>query len=150
MPSWAIPKGPTLDPTVKRLAMPTEEHDMEYRHFEGIIGEGYGAGVVMIWDEGTFSPEVQEGGVRRLVTDRSEGEEVVRAELRDGNLKFTLYGRKLRGSFALVRTSGLRGMREAWLIIKHKDEYCVAGYDAADYDFSAASGRSLGQIAEEG
>jgi bifunctional non-homologous end joining protein LigD len=151
MPSWAIPKGPSLDPAVKRLAMPTEDHDMEYRHFEGVIGEGYGAGAVMIWDEGTFTPEIEENrGVRRKVTSASEGEEVVRAGLRDGNLKFTLYGKKLRGSFALVRTTGFGGMREAWLMIKHRDEYCLAGYDAADYDFSAVSGRSLSEISEKG
>jgi bifunctional non-homologous end joining protein LigD len=151
MPSWAVPKGPTLDPSLKRLAMATEDHEMEYRHFEGTIGEGYGAGVVMIWDEGTFTPEIEEGrGVRRLVRDRSEAEEVLTAELRQGNLKFTLYGKKLRGSFALVRTSGFGGMKEAWLLIKHRDEHCVEGYDAKDYDFSAVSGRSLAKISEEG
>jgi bifunctional non-homologous end joining protein LigD len=149
MPSWAIPKGPSLDPTVKRLAMPTEDHDMEYRHFEGVIGEGYGAGAVMIWDEGTFAPEVEEQGARRLVTGLVEAEDVVRAGLKDGNLKFTLYGKKLRGSFALVRTRGFGGMKEAWLLIKHKDEYCVSGYDAADYDLSAVSGRSLSEIATD-
>jgi bifunctional non-homologous end joining protein LigD len=150
MPSWAIPKGPSLDPNVKRLAMPTDDHDMEYRHFEGVIGEGYGAGPVMIWDQGKFTPEVEESrGVRRLVTSREEGEEVVRAGLRDGNLKFTLYGKKLRGSFALVRTKGFGGMKEAWLMIKHRDEYCVSGYDAADYDFSVVSRRSLSQIAKD-
>lgn len=148
MPSWAIPKGPTLDPSLKRLAMPTEDHDMEYRHFEGVIGEGYGAGPVMIWDEGTFTPEVEESkGVRRKVTDRTEGEEVIRAEMRNGNVKFTLYGEKLRGSFALVRTSGMGGSKPAWLLIKHRDEFCVSGYEAADYDFSAVSGRSISQIA---
>jgi bifunctional non-homologous end joining protein LigD len=150
MPSWAVPKGPTLDPNLKRLAMPTEDHEMEYRHFEGIIGEGYGAGVVMIWDEGTFTPEIEEArGVRRLVKERSEAEEVLLAELRQGNVKFTLYGKKLRGSFALVRTSGFGGMKEAWLLIKHRDEYCVDGYDAKDYDFSAVSGRSLAEISED-
>ena len=151
MPSWAIPKGPSLDPTVRRLAMPKEDQEMDYRHFQVVIGQGYEAVAVMIWDEGTFTPEVEESrGVRRKVTTVGEAEEVVRAGLRDGNLKFTLYGKKLRGSFALVRTSGFGGMREAWLIIKHRDEYCVAGYDAGDYDFSAVSGRSLAQISEEG
>jgi bifunctional non-homologous end joining protein LigD len=149
MPSWSIPKGPTLDPTLKRLAMPTEPHDLEYRKFEGVIGKGnYGAGTVMIWDEGTYSPEVEiRKGVRELVKGREEAEETAEAGLRDGNLKFTLYGKKLQGSFALVRTRGLGGAREAWLLIKHRDEYCVAGYDAKDYDFSAVSNRSLEQIA---
>ena len=152
MPSWSIPKGPTLDPAVKRLALPTEVHDLGYREFEGVIGKGsYGAGTVMIWDEGTYAPEVEvRKGVRILVKDREEAEEVARAGLRDGNLKFTLYGKKLNGSFALVRTRGLGGTKEAWLIIKHRDEHCVAGYDAGKYDFSAASNRSLDQITKEG
>ena len=149
MPSWSIPKGPTLDPTMKRLAMPTGPHDLEYRKFEGVIEKGsYGAGTVMIWDEGTFTPEVEVSrGVRRLVTGQAEGGEAAEAGLRDGNLKFTLYGKKLHGSFALIRTKGLGGPREAWLLIKHRDEHCVAGYDANDYEFSAASNRSMAQIA---
>jgi bifunctional non-homologous end joining protein LigD len=150
MPSWSIPKGPTLDPGVKRLAMPTGPHDLEYRHFEGVIGRGnYGAGAVMIWDEGRFTPELEiEKGVRRLAGEVAEAEEVAQAGLRDGNLKFTLYGKKLRGSFALVRTKGLGGSREAWLLIKHRDEFCQAGYDANAYDFSAVTNRTLSQIAE--
>ena len=148
MPSWSVPKGPTLDPGVKRLAMPTGPHDLEYRHFEGVIGEGYGAGTVMIWDEGRFTPEVEsERGVRRLVGASAEAAEVAQAGLREGNLKFTLYGKKLHGSFALVRTKGLGRAKEAWLLIKHRDGHCKAGYDAYDYDFSAVSGRSLAQIA---
>jgi len=149
MPSWSIPKGPTLDPTVKRLAMPTGPHDLAYRKFEGTIESGnYGAGTVMIWDEGTYTPEVEiRKGVRELVKGREEAAETAEAGLRDGNLKFTLYGKKLRGSFALVRTKGLGGAREAWLLIKHKDEFCVARYDAKDYGLSAATNRSLDQIA---
>ena len=148
MPSWSVPKGPTLDPGVKRLAMPTGPHDLEYRHFEGVIGEGYGAGTVMIWDEGRFTPEVEsERGVRRLVGASAEAAEVAQAGLREGSLKFTLYGKKLLGSFALVRTKGLGRAKEAWLLIKHRDGHCKAGYDANDYDFSAVSGRSLAQIA---
>ena len=150
MPSWSVPKGPTLDPGVRRLAMPTGPHDLEYRHFEGTIVEGYGAGTVMIWDEGRFTPELEvERGVRILVRENPEAAEVASASLRDGNLKFTLYGKKLRGSFALVRTKGLGGAKEAWLLIKHRDRYCKAGYDAKDYDFSAVSGRSLAQISDE-
>jgi bifunctional non-homologous end joining protein LigD len=150
MPSWSIPKGPTLDPGVRRLAMPTGPHDLEYRHFEGVIGQGYGAGTVMIWDEGRFTPEVEaEEGSRRLVDELGEAEEVAREGLRAGNLKFTLYGEKLKGSFALVRTKGLGGMKEAWLLIKHRDHYCKAGYDAGDHDYSASSGRSLEEITHE-
>src|SRR5271157_6382165 len=87
MPSWSIPKGPTLDPSFKRLAMPTGPHDLEYRNFEGVIPKGdYGAGPVMIWDQGKFTPEVEiERGVRQVVTDRDEASEVAEAGLRDGN-----------------------------------------------------------------
>ncbi len=150
MPSWAVPKGPSLDPGVRRLAMPSGPHELEYRKFEGVIPRGsYGAGPVMIWDEGTYAPELDVGkGERRTVTGRGEAEEVAEAGLRDGNLKFVLYGSKLLGSFALVRTKGLGGSREAWLLIKHRDEHCVAGYDADDFDSSAATGRTLAQIAE--
>ncbi|HKT21395.1 MAG TPA: DNA polymerase ligase N-terminal domain-containing protein [Nitrososphaerales archaeon] len=149
MPSWSIPKGPTLDPAVKRLAMPTGPHELEYRRFEGVISRGeYGAGAVMIWDEGTYAPEVEVSkGVRRQVEGTTEAEEASQAGLRDGNLKFALYGKKLKGSFALVRTRGLGGAREAWLLIKHRDVFCKAGYDANDYDYSAETGRTLGEIA---
>lgn len=151
MPSWSVPKGPTLDPSVKRLAMPTGPHDLDYRHFEGVIPEGsYGAGAVMIWDEGAYTPEVEVSrGIRRVAGNREEGQEVAKAGLREGNLKFTLYGKKLRGSFALVRTKGLGGSKEAWLLIKHKDAYCETGYDANDYDCSVVSNRSLAQIYED-
>jgi len=151
MPSWSVPKGPSLDPGVRRLAMPTGPHEMEYRHFEGVIHKGsYGAGVVMIWDEGTYNPEVEiSKGVRREVRDREEASRVASKELESGNLKFTLYGTKLRGSFALVRTKGLGGAREAWLLIKHRDVFCVSGYDANSYDLSAHSGLSMADIANE-
>lgn len=149
MPSWSVPKGPTLDPAFRRLAVPTDDHDPEYRKFEGVIGEGgYGAGPVMVWDEGTFNLEVEVSkGARREVMERSEGEEVARASLREGNLKFRLYGKKLRGSFALVRTKGFKGSKDAWLLIKHRDEHCEEGYDANQFDESALSGRSLAEIA---
>lgn len=150
MPSWSIPKGPSLDSKVRRLAMPTGDHTLEYRHFEGVIPRGeYGAGPVMIWDEGTYNLEVEASkGVRKEVTDRTEAEEEAKRGLQAGNLKFRLYGKKLRGSFALVRTSGIGG-KEAWLFIKHRDSHSKDGYDASDYDFSAASGRSLEQIAKQ-
>ena len=105
----------------------------------------------MIWDEGTYLPEVEiSKGVRRRVTGKPEGAEVAQAGLRDGNLKFTLFGSKLKGSFALVRTPMLGPSREAWLLIKHKDEGCITGYDAKDYDYSAVSNRTLAQIAAGG
>ncbi len=150
MPSWSVPKGPTLDSAVKRLAMPTSDHELEYRHFEGVISPGYGAGPVMIWDEGTYNPEVEIAkGVRREITDRQEANDTASRSLTDGNLKFKLYGRKLNGSFALVRTKGFGG-KESWLLIKHRDEFSKDGYDARDLDFSAVSGRSIAQIAAEG
>jgi bifunctional non-homologous end joining protein LigD len=149
MPSWSIPKGPSLDSGVKRLAMPTGGHDMEYRHFEGVLPPGYGAGPVMIWDEGTYNPEVEVSkGIRREVTDGKEAEEVSAKSLKEGNVKFTLYGKKLHGSFALVRTKGFGG-KESWLLIKHKDEHCVPGYDAKDYERSAVSRRTIDEIAAE-
>jgi bifunctional non-homologous end joining protein LigD len=152
MPSWSIPKGPSLDPSVKRLAMPTGPHELEYRNFEGVIeGGNYGAGAVMIWDEGTYSPEIEaEKGVRRKVTRLPEAGDAAASSLREGNLKFTLYGQKLNGSFALVRTRGFGNMKEAWLMIKHKDEHCKTGYDANDFDFSAKTKRSLAEIAKQG
>jgi bifunctional non-homologous end joining protein LigD len=151
MPSWSIPKGPSLDNKVRRLAMPTSDHDMEYRHFEGLIGKGeYGAGVVMIWDEGAYHPELEiEKGVRYEITDVAKAQEAAAKSYKEGNLKFRLYGKKLQGSFALVRTKGLMG-KDSWLLIKHKDQFCKEGYDAKDYDFSAVSGLTLKQIAEKG
>jgi bifunctional non-homologous end joining protein LigD len=147
MPSWSVPKGPTLDASKKRLAMPTGPHDLEYRHFEGTIPAGeYGAGAVMVWDEGTYTPEVEPAkGVRDGAKSLSEAEEIAAKSLAEGNLKFKLFGKKLKGSFALVRTGGFGG-RESWLLIKHKDEYSLTGYDANDYDVSALSGRSLAEI----
>lgn len=147
MPSWSIPRGPSLESGVKRLALPTTDHSLEYRHFEGVIPNGnYGAGPVMIWDEGTYNPEVEVSkGVRKEVTSRKEAEKVARESMRDGNLKFHLYGKKLQGSFALVRTAGFGG-KESWLLIKHRDEHSKKGFDAKDYDYSAVSNRSLAQI----
>jgi bifunctional non-homologous end joining protein LigD len=150
MPSWAIPKGPSLDSRVKRLAMPTEDHPLEYRHFEGVIGaDQYGAGSVMVWDEGTYTPEKEiRKGVWQEIRERSEAEAAMREGLRAGNVKFRLYGKKLQGSFALVRTRGF-GKKESWLLIKHHDEYVQPGYDANNYDFSAFSNRTLAQIAAQ-
>ena len=148
MPSWSIPKGPTLDSSVKRLAIPTTDHPLDYRHFEGVISdEQYGAGPVMIWDEGTYNPEIEiDKGVRKEIIEREAAEEVMRKGLQEGELLFCLYGKKLQGSFSLVRIRGFGG-RESWLLIKHRDEYTKMGYDAKDYDFSAESGRSLAEIA---
>jgi bifunctional non-homologous end joining protein LigD len=103
--SWAVPKGPSLDPAVKRLAMMVEDHPIEYGEFEGVIPEGYGAGIVMLWDRGTWTPESDD----------------VDAALKKGDLKFTLEGYKLKGSWVLVRTKG--GDGRSWLLIKHRDDW---------------------------
>jgi bifunctional non-homologous end joining protein LigD len=101
--SWAVPKGPSLDPKTKRLAMLVEDHPVEYGEFEGVIPSGYGAGIVMLWDKGTWTPEVDD----------------VDAALKKGDLKFTLDGYKLKGSWVLVRTRDAR----TWLLIKHRDNW---------------------------
>jgi bifunctional non-homologous end joining protein LigD len=148
MPSWSIPRGPTLVSGVRRLAMPTSNHSLEYRHFEGNVPSGRrGAGPVMIWDEGTYVPEVEdEKGARSEVASREEAERVAAEGRKTGMLKFQLYGKKLRGSFALVRTAGFRG-KESWLLIKHADKYSQRDYDANEHDVSAVTGRTLSQIA---
>jgi bifunctional non-homologous end joining protein LigD len=112
--SWAVPKGPSLDPKTKRLAMKVEDHPVEYGQFEGVIPEGYGAGIVMLWDVGTWTPEAAD----------------VEAALKKGDLKFTLTGYKLKGSWVLVRTGGrYPGARTSpdggrtWLLIKHRDQW---------------------------
>lgn len=113
--SWAVPKGPSLNPADKRLAMQTEDHPYDYGTFEGVIPEGYGAGIVMLWDRGTWTPETDD----------------VDAALRKGDLKFTLDGYKLKGSWVLVKTSGGYGARSgqagrSWLLIKHRDDWAGA------------------------
>jgi bifunctional non-homologous end joining protein LigD len=130
--SWAVPKGPSLDPSVKRLAMQTEDHPIDYAAFEGIIPEGeYGGGTVMVWDTGTWAPES---------TD-------VDAALRKGELKFRVDGKKLHGSFVLVRTRGGYGGKSAWLLIKHRDEYASDEDIATTQPRSVKSKRLLAEIA---
>jgi bifunctional non-homologous end joining protein LigD len=127
MLSWAVPKGPSLDPSLKRLAMQTEDHPIEYNQFEGVIPEGeYGAGTVMIWDRGTWEPEVED----------------VDSALAKGDLKFRLRGKKLRGSWVLVR------IRERqWLLIKHRDEAASTADITVDKTRSVVSRRTLAGIA---
>ena len=107
--SWAVPKGPSLDTKTKRLAMHVEDHPIEYGTFEGVIPSGYGAGIVMLWDQGTWTPESDD----------------VDAALKKGDLKFTLDGYKLKGSWVLVRTGGRWGSGDgrSWLLIKHRDDW---------------------------
>ena len=123
--SWAVPKGPSLDPRTKRLAMHVEDHPIEYGTFEGVIPSGYGAGIVMLWDQGTWTPEVDD----------------VDAALKKGDLKFTLNGYKLKGSWVLVRTGGRYGSRggdaRSWLLIKHRDDW------AGEVDITEFAPRSV-------
>lgn len=150
MPSWSIPKGPSLDPKLRRLAMATTDHDLEYRNFEGIIEAGYGAGTVMIWDEGTYNPEKQVSKTEREeIFDKKEGEQILKEGLKKGEIKFRLYGKKLNGSFALVKTRGFGGKSETWLLIKHKDEYMQSDYDAKNFDYSAQTKRTLEEITND-
>jgi len=127
--SWAVPKGPSLDPKAKRLAMKVEDHPVGYGEFEGVIPEGYGAGIVLLWDVGTWAPEVGD----------------IDAALKKGDLKFTLNGYKLKGSWVLVRTGGrYPGARagsssdgRSWLLIKHRDEW------SGDVDITEFAPRSV-------
>ncbi len=119
--SWAVPKGPSMDPADKRLAMMVEDHPYDYKDFEGVIPSGYGAGIVEIWDKGTYSAIEGE--------DKESDEKKLLAALKKGDLKINVKGKKLKGEFALVK---LRGNAEenAWLLIKHRDEFAVNGYDS--------------------
>ena len=149
MPSWATAKGPTLDNSLKRLALPTTDHEMEYRHFEGVIPEGsYGAGPVMVWDEGYYIPEIEiSKGVRKEIPDRAEGEKIMKEGMDKGEIKFVLHGKKMKGSFALVKTKGW-GPKNSWLLIKHADDHVEKDYDANDHPKSAKSGKTIEEIAE--
>ncbi len=129
--------------------MQTTDHSMEYRKFEGVLPPGYGAGPVMIWDEGYYLPEIEiSKGVREIISDYDEGQKIMKEGLKKGELKFSLFGKKLQGSFALIKTNGFGGPK-AWLMIKHLDDYVKENYNANDYDFSAVSGKSIEQIREE-
>jgi bifunctional non-homologous end joining protein LigD len=132
--SWAVPKGPSLNPDDKRLAVETEDHPLDYAGFEGIIPKGnYGAGTVMVWDRGTFSP----------IGDPDAGKQISR-----GEIKFNLNGEKLRGSFVLVKLKQSEKGNE-WLMIKHKDADVDPAWDVDEHDGSVLTGRTLPEIAEE-
>ncbi|SEL08199.1 DNA ligase D [Parapedobacter koreensis] len=137
--SWAVPKGPSLNPADKRLAMEVEDHPYDYKDFEGIIPKGnYGAGTVMIWDEGTYEPIGQ-------FKNKTAQENALLKQLKAGSMKFTLHGKKLNGEFALVRTKGMAD--NSWLLIKHKDQYAAIG-DITTNDTSVKSGKTLEKIAK--
>jgi bifunctional non-homologous end joining protein LigD len=134
--SWAVPKGPSLDPSVKRLAMQVEDHPMDYAGFEGVIPAGeYGGGTVMVWDRGTWIAQSED----------------IEAALKKGDLKFTLQGEKLRGSWVLVRTRGFGSKADkSWLLIKHRDGFASTSDITIQKPHSVVSKRLLAEIASEG
>ncbi len=135
--SWAVPKGPSTNPEDKRLAMMVEDHPYDYRSFEGIIPEGnYGAGTVIIWDEGTYEPLEPSG-------DKKKDEKALLKQLKAGSLKFSLSGHKLHGEFALVRLKNAEN--NAWLLIKHRDQYAKAT-DITRKVRSVVSDKTLEQV----
>lgn len=141
MKSWAVPKGPSLNPAHKRLAMQVEDHPVEYNTFEGTIPRGeYGGGTVMVWDRGTYRPDEPMQG--------ESDADAVRRGLRAGKLSFTFHGERLRGSFALVRTDG--GPKPKWLLLKHRDADAAAGREITEEVLtSVATGRTMDEIAAE-
>jgi len=135
--SWAVPKGPTLDPDQKRLAMMVEDHPLEYGGFEGVIPQGnYGAGSVMLWDRGTY----------QILGDATPEEQLAR-----GDFKFHLEGEKLAGDFALVHIKGRTRSSKGneWLLIKKRDKFAAAGWNPEDHDRSVLTGRTQEEIAQE-
>jgi bifunctional non-homologous end joining protein LigD len=144
--SWAVPKGPSLDPADKRLAMQVEDHPVSYFDFEGTIPEGnYGGGTVMVWDAGTWVPlsPVPVNGEYVPGTEKEAA-----AMLAKGDLKFRLKGKRLNGDFALVHIKGRTGSKgNEWLLIKKKDDHVVAGFNIDAYDTSILTGRTMAEIA---
>src|SRR5260221_3464118 len=141
MKSWAIPKGPSTDPSVKRLAMQVEDHPLDYNTFEGTIPKGeYGGGTVMLWDRGTYAPD-------KPVDD---DEATVREGYSRGDLKITFFGERIRGSYALIRMKSRDTQSSAkpqWLLIKHRDEFASTDDVVADNMTSFDSGRIMEEIA---
>src|SRR6266487_1120619 len=142
MKSWAVPKGPSLDPSVKRLAMQVEDHPIDYNTFEGTIPQGeYGGGTVMLWDRGTYAPDKP--------TDDDEA--AVREGYSRGDLKITFFGERTRGSYALIRMKFSRDSKSSgkpqWLLIKYRDEFASTDDIVADNMTSVDSGRTMEEIA---
>ena len=131
--SWAVPKGPTLDPNVRRGAFRTEDHPIEYLLFEGVIpSREYGGGDVIVWDTGTWQPDEKK-------PDAARG-------LAGGELHVDLFGHKLRGRFVLIRTSPPDEPKEQWLLLHKHDDFAQDGYDAEDHPASAVSGRTNDEV----
>src|SRR6201996_8771019 len=132
--SWAIPKGPSTDPKVQRLAMMVEDHPFDYRNFEGIIPKGeYGGGTVIVWDEGTYEP-IEE------IKGKKAQEKHLLQQLKAGSLKIKLHGEKLEGEYALVKTNGMG--ENGWLLIKHNDKF-ASKTDITKKDKSILSGKTI-------
>jgi bifunctional non-homologous end joining protein LigD len=145
--SWAVPKGPSLDPADKRLAMQVEDHPVSYFDFEGAIPEGnYGAGTVMVWDVGTWEP-LSPKAVDGKYVPATDAE--ASAMLKTGDFKIRLHGKKLKGDFALIHMKGRRPGSKGteWLLIKKHDDEVMEGYDIDKFDSSVLSGKTLAQIA---
>ncbi|RYF81963.1 MAG: DNA ligase, partial [Chitinophagaceae bacterium] len=137
--SWAVPKGPSLDPEDKRLAMMVEDHPYSYRTFEGDIPEGnYGAGHVDIWDEGTYTA----AGAK----NKAAAEKELLQGLAEGSISFVLQGNKLQGEFALVKMKGRQ--KDAWLLIKKRDEFAQEGYDSEEHLSKAVTGKKTAVAAK--
>jgi bifunctional non-homologous end joining protein LigD len=139
--SWAVPKGPSLNPDDKRLAMMVEDHPYDYKDFEGIIPEGnYGAGTVIVWDEGTYE-------TLEPLPSKKQEEKLLLSQLKSGSLKVRLHGKKLKGEFALVHIKNNSSGKgdNAWLLIKHRDEFASAT-DITRKDKSVVSGKSIIQL----
>jgi len=137
--SWAVPKGPSLNPQEKRLAMMVEDHPFDYKDFEGVIPKGnYGAGEVIVWDKGTYHSIETD--------DRKESIPLLKKGLEKGDLKFTLHGEKLNGQFALVNMK--KPKQNAWLLIKKKDDYAT-DKDILKDDRSVVSGKGINEIGKD-
>jgi bifunctional non-homologous end joining protein LigD len=135
--SWAVPKGPSLNPEDKRFAVMVEDHPLDYRTFEGVIPKGnYGAGTVMVWDEGTYHS--------RQTADRAESERILKEGLQKGHITFVVYGKKLKGELALVKLK--KGEENGWLLLKKRDEFAI-DRDVTEFERSVASNRTLEEIA---
>jgi bifunctional non-homologous end joining protein LigD len=138
--SWAIPKGPSLDPAIKHLAMQVEDHPFDYKDFEGIIPQGqYGGGTVIVWDQGTYEP-------LEPAKTKADQEKIMLKELNGGSIKIRIHGKKLKGEFALVRTKGWGD--NAWLLIKHRDDYATTD-DITLKDKSVVSKKTIEQMAKD-
>jgi bifunctional non-homologous end joining protein LigD len=136
--SWAVPKGPSMKAGDKRLAMMVEDHEYDYKDFEGIIAEGYGAGQVIVWDIGNYLP--LNSGITK-----KDNEKLLNEGLKKGDLKFILNGKKLKGEFALVK---MKKLKNSWLIIKKNDEYVISS-DILKLDKSVISDKTIEKLQAE-